>query len=392
MFEYSASDVLRAALPCALIALLIVRRQLGLPLALLLVALRFGITTVYFIASGGDGWLLLDDVTYYEQGLKLQDFGGELWYLFFDPYGRETLAGIAGSSHFFYTWWAGLTMYLLGPYYFVPVLVNVTVSFLTARIIWRLALRGGFSESYARGLLIFALIHWDIIAWSSFINLKDNLIVCLTVWLIALVSSLTERGKSLGRSSWLVGQFALCGMIFFNFRFYVPFLLLSAILLWSILKLRGKLKWSLLVVTAVALHYSFEVVRPALEQIAYVPDNAILSLGRALLSPLPWSVDPEYSFLLIPAFLHLVTVPAAAIGGVSLYRRGGLTALLVTYLLFVILLITLQPEYFGPRHRFQVVFCLLWMQFEGLAWLVRRRGNPVTAPIDHHRRIQIPPG
>ena len=41
--------------------------------------------------------------------------------------------------------------------------------------------RLGFSRGYIRGCLVFFLFHWELLVWSSLLNLKDTLVMTLTI-------------------------------------------------------------------------------------------------------------------------------------------------------------------------------------------------------------------
>jgi len=171
-----------------------------------------------------------------------------------------------------------------------------------------------------------------------------------------------------------------CSLVFLNLRFYVPILFATAVLLWSVLRSPWKGKFALVALAVTCIYVLLENIQPSVEFGTGFGEGIIFSLGKAILSPTPWSIVPEYSFLTIPALLHLIATPFAVVGGIWLSRANRLCALLVIYFLLILLLVAFQPEYFGPRHRFQGSSCLILMQFVGFCRLFRRTPRGQTFP------------
>jgi len=82
-----------------------------------------------------------------------------------------------------------------------------------------------------------------------------------------------------------------------------------------------------------------------------------------ILTPRPWGISPEYSFLTIAAVLHWLFLLPTVIGGGMLWRQSKEAALLIIYCLVLIVLYGSYAELQGPRHRLQLVFIIAWMQF-----------------------------
>ena len=134
--------------------------------------MRVVIVIGYFAWYYDGTWTTSDDVVYTAQGKTLID-RGETPLLIVTPGGVETLQSIAGSNHILYTWWTLTWMWLLGAQYYAPVVANVFLTFLSAHVLARLMRELGFSSSYRRAITAFYLLHWDTIAWSSFLSFKD---------------------------------------------------------------------------------------------------------------------------------------------------------------------------------------------------------------------------
>ena len=90
-----------------------------------------------------------------------------------------------------------------------------------------------------------------------------------------------------------------------------------------------------------------------------------------LLTPQPWSVSPEYGFLLLPSMLHLLMLVPAVVGAMILWRDSPMLRLPIVYAVLVLVLFAAFPGQQGPRYRHQVVFVLVWAQFTFIWQLLR---------------------
>ena len=183
------------------------------------------------------------------------------------------------------------------------------------------------------------------------------------------------------------GSLFALGMVFFVFfpiRWYIPALMVMAGVIWGILYLRGRqryllLSWCLiggLFIVGILGYLNSWSVRPFLPYLDQLGSPA--GMIRALLSPQPWSISSEYSFLLLPSVLHWLLFLPALLGGWMLWRRSREAALLLIYLALILLLYGFIPEQQGPRHRLQVAFIIAWMQFHFFWVMIREAVSQVS--------------
>src|SRR5581483_1368055 len=88
---------------------------------------------------------------------------------------------LSEGYHVLYTWWNLLAQHLFGQHYYSSVFLNVLSTFVSGFVFVRILRLLNFPTAYQRGALIFFLLHWDVLVWSSFVNLKDILVMTLTV-------------------------------------------------------------------------------------------------------------------------------------------------------------------------------------------------------------------
>src|SRR5690606_21432609 len=119
-------------------------------------------------------------------------------------------------------------------------------------------------------------------------------------------------------------------------RFYVPILILASIGIWTVLQRASWKKWLVVfgAIGAMAWLISRYTIPTGVLQLS--PAGALLGAVRFVLTPQPWSVDPGYSFLVLPALLNWVLLPVSALGAVLLMRESREAALPLIYLLVAI--------------------------------------------------------
>ncbi len=347
----------------ALLAVLTVRRDLGLFTALAVAVLRVSVPLIYFSWYFDGRWTILDDVTYFANGQQMLDegFNPLTALLTFD--GFEQLRSLSGGNHILYAWWNVLAQYLFGEHYFAPVLLNVLVTFVTSHVLRRSVELLGFPRGYGRGMQLFYLLHWEVVAWSSFMNLKDPIVQLLTVASLYFVVRFFQR-----RDWFAVLGFVGVAQLFGLIRFYLPLLVVLTALLWMTWQWKNSVKYLLIPLAGPLAWWAWPVLQ---EHAPYMdPESALYGTARMVLTPIPGRIDDFYSFLLIPSILHLTFLLPAAIGFIGLWRSSSLARLYLMYLAILIELYAITEELQGPRHRFQVAFVFVWVQFHFL-WMLR---------------------
>src|SRR5207248_2753537 len=153
-------DLLIAAIAVGLVAGLICRPTLGLPLAILTAVVKLFVPFAYFAWSYDGSWNLLDDLSYLEAGLYLRDSGHDPLTIFFSPEGRLTLFSVSGGVHIIYPWWNLVAISLFGEHYYSPVFLNVGLTFAAGYFLDRILSLIGFEKHYRQAFFIFFLSHW----------------------------------------------------------------------------------------------------------------------------------------------------------------------------------------------------------------------------------------
>ena len=386
MYEGLTNELLLEAIVIAALAALVAMRDLPAMAAMTIALVRVGISVIYFAWYYDGTWNVIDDLVYFSNGASLlsQDFNPISALLTFE--GFEHLQVISGGHHVLYSWWNLLAQYLFGEYYFAPVFLNVLITFLTAALIHRTAALMGFASGYCLGLQCFYLLHWDVIAWSSLMNIKDPLVQFLTV------AALYCAVRFLSRRDWtsVLGFVALI-QIFYWIRFYLPFLILLTVACWIVWQWNDWRKFIIIALTVIGGYLSLPVLQQHSDSwnLSRILDGSI----RFTLTPLPWSILDGYSFLTIPAILHSLFLIPALTAAYALWRKVPMARLYLIYLGVIVFLYAITQDLQGPRQRFQVAFIFAWIQFHFLWSLNSNRQTflrPIAKPVSRPRNAHAP--
>lgn len=350
------------------------------------VFIKVGISFSYFAWFNDGQWLLVDDVYYFEVGKELVDSG----FSPLDADGFIMLSVLSGGTHVMYGWFNYISQYFFGPYYYVPVFLNILLTYVSGYLLYKIAFLSGFSRKYCVGLFFFFVLHWDVLAWSSFVNLKDILVLTLSLLLFYYLLRADCRPSFF--------NIAMIMVIFFGFywiRFYVPLLASFAFVIYIILN-RFSLKMVknlVLIVSFIGVSVSFigvETITKYLNVLDLSIDSIAYGVVRMLLTPQPWNMAESYTFLTLSAWLHVIFFVPMCVGGVLLWLKSHKARLCIVYFLVAIILYASLSELQGPRHRVQLLFVTVWMQYHFL-WLVLRGFTQVNlrAPIKDRSMKEI---
>lgn len=334
----------------------------------------------------------LDDWTYLRRGEHLLAQGVSATNLFAH---LPELFSAAGGTHFVYYLYNADSLRLLGSGYYAPVALNISMTFIAAAFMAAAARTGlGFSGRLAGGLFVFMVLHPDVLAWSTIMNGKDVLVLTGTAIAIYAVSLAGEQRYL--RAVVLAG---VVGVILFFTRFYVPLMLLAALMGTLILSPLGRRRpalWLLVPTGLVGVGsvLGIEGLVDAYGRLQAGFVNPLYGIPRMLLTPIPFHTTEHYAFLDLPQVFHWAMIPALAYGVYRVWRRATLTArILVVYFLLMILLYGMFDNLQGPRHRVQLDGLIALFQFYGGLGILRQMfpkarphsARPAPAPMAAHR-------
>jgi hypothetical protein len=360
-----------SAVAILILGYLILSRYLPKWVALLLATAKALVPFLYFgLVFPNGGWTLYDDVRYFDVGAAVLELGYQPWELVVDPEGRDLVSGMATSRHTLYYVWNATAQSIIGNYYYAAVFFNVALTFVVGAFMFRILKFLDFPDRFAQLALVFHMLHWDYLSWTSMINVKETLVETLVI--VSLYSILRFSRRNSWPSLLLVaGAF----MLLFSLRLYVPFLIMASTGVWVVSQWKDPRKYLLIPAIIGGLVFLYVMIG-SYDHLIY--PHLIISGGfHFLLTPQPWSITETYSFLQIPMIFQWVFFAPMLIGAVQLWQRGGQCRLLLLTLLTFIAFYSIFPAHQGPRHRVQIValFALAEFQFIWSAVLSRKASH-----------------
>lgn len=329
---------------------------------------------LYFKFYFNPEWTHVDDLTYYQNAASLLDQNWTFISIIKKPLVDQIIM-FGGSKHILYDLFNVASQQILGSYYHSAICINIIITFLIV-FIWKLIVKSVFDDTKTIMMFcVFSLLHWDLWAWSTFVNLKDTLVLLLTsVGLLSLVY-LTNKNRLLGATLMTI---SILGLLLL--RFYIPLFFIISYCVYFMLNVwirtRRSSKIFILIICFGAMLLGMAGIQviftKELSIFASKLSLPIIGIPRYLITPIPINVQHEYYFLLFPSIFHFLLAPLAAWGFYSLLCNSPKhIKLLVIYFLIMVCFYGTFSELQGPRHRVQLLFFISLYQFIGLYNLVK---------------------
>ena len=320
---------------------------------------------IYFYFFFDGTFTFKDDWTYLNAGNELLAKGFSIFSIVTD---RETLMNMFRSRHILYQVYNLLAFKLFGENYFSPVALNIIVTFFTSYLLYKFALLLKLSKQLSLYIAILYLIHWDILAWSSFLNLKDILVQFLVFLAIYSLMKIVYEHRYKFSISFIISLYLLA-MI----RFYLILAIAITYMIYMLcsIYIRNKRLEQLFILSLVPVLITLVFVTVTLvypSDLNFFLDrltNPLTGSIRFLLTPIPFHIDNNYLFLTFSALLHWVMFPFMIYGYFVLYKKSPNTTIFITLFVFTILIIYGSiPELQTARKRlilepFFVIFQML---------------------------------
>lgn len=332
--------------------------------------IKAGLFMIYFGVFFDGTFTFLDDWSYLEGGQELIDYNVGITNLI-DNW--DVALRIGGGEHFVYYLYNSFAIRLFGDGYYAPVALNILLTLLAAYLGTYLAVSEfDFNDGIKKLFFVFLLFHPDILAWSNIMNGKDVLVLMLHV-LLLLSCSLFFQSRIFAAIALAIPVTSL--LLFL--RFYVPLLFACALV--TTLLFVGRLKNRAVfifiggVLVALAIGWlgsiGLEYALLRVQENFVDPFNGFL---RFALTPIPFHMQEEYTFLNLSALIHWLLFPFACWGVIVIRRmKTQFPHFFLLYIMFFVGLYAVYGELQGPRHRVQLDYALAILQFIGLIDFLR---------------------
>lgn len=348
-------------------------------LSLGIATLKSSVFLIYYGNLFSGRFTFLDDWTYVRRGLDLKNRGISVTNLF--GHLPELFATGGGANWSYYLYNAD-SFRLFGEGYYAPVAMNVILTFAAAGLMAATVRNTlNYSRRLTSVLYVYTALHPAVIAWSTIMNGKDTLVLTCTALVVYAVNLIEYR-----RYVRAAALAFLAGMILLFTRFYIPFLMVSTLMLAFLLAPgnRGRLSSWLLILGAAGSIIAYLGADRLLSGYNQILGNFVTPLygiPRMFLTPIPFNSEEAYAFLDLPQVIHWALTPVLFYGVIRLWRRRTMTArFVVIYFVLTLIFYGSFDELQGPRHRYQLEGLIALFQFVGLVGLLKKR-FPGNSPV-----------
>lgn len=312
-------------------------------------------------------YTFLDDVTYIETSIEYINNGKTFLSLLSQPL---DLVFAFGKWHYLYYLYNILSIEIFGAFYSSPVAFSVILTFFSSLVLYRLLLLLNFPMKVSIYISVFFILHWDLIVWSSFFDLKDTFVQFLTISLIYLIIKNDMKIKFI--NIFLI-SFLILLMTFL--RFYIPyFIVISYVFFLFLRKYIDSKKNKLMYFTIILVGFTILIILINaffLKEVTLFFNNftnPIIGSIRYLLTPLPFHMDEGYKFLFFSSILNFLFFPFL-IYGIFIFSKSNLLNsykyFILIYLFIILLFYGSFVELQGPRHKVQIIPFLVIFEFIG---------------------------
>jgi hypothetical protein len=352
-------------------------------LALTLMFIKVGLVVAYFGFFADGTWFYGgDDLAFFERGLKLFHTGRNpltIWTHHEAIYLKTYNPSL--SLIFFHNF---LSIYLFGPYYHSPIMLNVLISAGTAVLLVRV-MDDIFDGSRYRSLfVVFVCLHWTVVVWHSFLNLKEPFVALLSVLMIFFVTRfrMTPFRSVLG--------VVLTVLLLLRIRFYFPVFILGGVLLACLPQLwRHAITRPVVVVLGLVtlLVGITTIYQSEIRLFMRMADFPGFPYGvlHFVLQPAPWKITEPAGYLFLPSILNWVLFIPSCIGAYRVWLCGFTGRLLVGTVASGVIFYGLVTAVASTRHRMPldmlvVVFQFVFVLEYGVRNRTQRRGFKYQTP------------
>jgi len=282
------------------------------------------------------------------------------------------LIDFVDSIHVIPYWWNMVAQTLFGYHYFSAVFLNVTLTVVIGVYTMFILSHTGLPETYYKWFFVFFLLHWDVITWSSLINMKGMFVTLLIVIYIYSLIRLNSSDQLLWKGIHGL-SLAIILLIMYYSRFYMIAILAVTSVTWLVIeegtdRIRLTVGGIMILIPALLRGIQTALDSRYTDSINIV--NTITGFLRILATPRPWGVNENFTFLVPAAILHWLLLPAAILFGLRLAYHHKNIRLISIFLLVFISFYSIFDNLVSARIQFQIVFIFTVFQFHALYRLV----------------------
>ena len=285
---------------------------------------------------------------------------------------KKTAEGI----HIFYGWWNYVGDYYFGRNDFGVSALNVLLSIGVSCIFILFSQEVGFSKEYAKCLGVFSLFQWDLLAWSTVVNLKSTSLVFFIFLFFYSSFIFLKKNNWLGAVGIVIGLFFLIWI-----RIYIAIMLSGIFAIMVLLETRNK-KIVISSFLIIGLLGGIILNKFGVSKISrffvFDPNTFFYNIIRFWLTPKPWGIVPHAKFQYFTSVFHLIFFIPFLIGAIKLIKEKKIFWYVLSLLVGLSMFYGMRElNGVGARHRVQFAFFICWAQFHFL-WPYIKKNRDVS--------------
>jgi hypothetical protein len=284
------------------------------------------------------------------------------------------------GAHTFYYYWSYISFFLFGPYIHSPITLNILSTFLGSYYLYKISKEFlNLSIKNSTLLAVIYCLHWEIVPWSSFFNLRDILIQVTIISIIYYTLKFTNQINLKNLIMLFLALFILrylrthmaylfilnLGVIFFCATFFFKKNIQKIIISFTL---------SIVLVLIIFL-YGHEIFLKLYESWSINFNfNYGIKILRLFLSPLPIprTIYQGYGFLTFASIINLLTFPLLILGIFYSFRikKNILNSFILLFTFFLMIIVIGSYENIqGPRQRLMMTPLILIYTLLGLNYI-----------------------
>ena len=356
---------------------------LRLHISILIGFFKGAVFFIYFFYLYDAKYHFYDDIVYYSVTRdKLLNF--DILYYFINI---EQIRSTIGTNHIAFWTLVYLSLKIFGLYYYSTILSNIIISTLASYVLYLTLKKMNFQDTFCKLFFIFSALHWDMIAWSSFLSSKEPLMfLAITILFYNLIIINQEKKIILTNIFFIILSLILISELR-TYMFIFSIFIVSGYLMFLIELPKKRIFRTLIFFFPItvlpiyvylnfssiylAISSAFLILYPEIANLNEMPINFL----KTLITPFPLNIQENYNFLLLPSILHYLTLILLPIGvSLSFNSKHKAFSCYIVLFLTAVTFYSFIPELAGPRQRFQYSMILMYWQFLPLYKLFSMKG------------------
>lgn len=285
------------------------------------------------------------------------------------------------GAHTFYYYWSYISFFLFGPYIHSPITLNILSTFLGSYYLYKISKEFlNLSIKNSTLLAVIYCLHWEIIPWSSFFNLRDILIqvtiISIIYYTLKFINQINLKNLIMLFLALFILRFLRTHMAYlFTLNLVVIFFCATFFFKKNIQKIT-LISFTLFIALALIIFLNVPQVFLDLYKIWSTDFNLNygIKIFKLFLSPLPIlsTMNQGYGFLTFASIINLLTFPLVVLGIFYTFRikKNIFNSFILLFTFFLIIIVIGSYENIqGPRQRLMITPFILIYTFLGLNYI-----------------------